>query len=118
MCTVWALHALVINCGMYPVLHYMHFARACYNNSCVSIVRGGSRISDRGGGGGGGGLLIILIFMKKCGRGSGTEPQPPMLFHYIMRTTLHNVMILPCHLFARRAAVVLRISATLLRNNS
>ena len=24
MCTVWALHVVVINCGMYPVLHYMY----------------------------------------------------------------------------------------------
>ena len=46
-------------------------------------------------------------------RRSKAEPQPPTLFHYVMRKTLHNAMILPYRLFARRAActVVIRISA-------
>ena len=60
--------------------------------------RGGSRISEKGG---------LLITIHEAGEGSGAEPQPPtLLFH------VQNVMILPCRLFARRAAVVLRILAT------
>ena len=29
----------------------------------------------------------------KRGRGSGAPPQPPTLFYYIMRTTLHNTAL-------------------------
>ena len=40
MCTVWALHVVVINCGMYPVLLTCIKKRASgyYNHSYVSIV--------------------------------------------------------------------------------
>ena len=66
------------------------------STSVHTYSRGGSRISEKGG---------LLINIHEEGEGSGAEPQPPTLFYYIMRTTLHNVMILPCRLFARRAAV-------------
>ena len=46
--------------------------------------RGGSRISEKGG---------LLINIHDAGEGSGAEPQPPTLFDYIMRTTLHNTAL-------------------------
>ena len=67
-------------------------------------VRGGSRISEKGG---------LLINIHEVGEGVWGGAPAANAFYYIMRTvvSLLNVMILPCRLFARRAAVVLQISA-------
>ena len=73
---------------------------ACTKSAIVRTAnRGGSRISEKGG---------LLINIHEAGEGSGAEPQPPTLFYYIMRTTLHNTAL---PFVPRRAAVVLRISA-------
>ena len=66
-----------------------------------------------GGGGGGGGDLLINIHVS-VGGGMGRSPKRQCFF-IISCAQLYNVMIVPCHLFARRAAAALRISATLLR---
>ena len=67
------------------------------------VVRGGSRISEKGG---------LLINIHEAGEGvwGGAPAANAYLLYHAHNLTLHNVMILPCRLFARRAAVV-RISA-------
>ena len=88
-CTMFGVPSIV-PCLVFPPLYHVWCSLHC---------RGGSRISEKGG---------LLINIHEWWRGSGAEPQPPTPFYYIMRTTLHNTAL---RLFARRAAVVLRISA-------